>query len=307
MKKSIKILAMLGVITFFSTAGAVSQDTPVVMVIEAKGSVFYSPDGQTWKKIHRNKFLFENWRVKTSSSGTCMLLNKQTEMLESVGINTELEVSSKGIKIISGTVSPLEPAKDITGYLKRKFIDVQKITGINRHDRISDRVMLLTAEDIALSDDYPEMVWENAGAKYDYQLVLGEKIFKVPGSEDDIIRFKLTGMEPGIYQYAVQVLFKGEIIYAPHKKNKLTWLSHAETAELDKEKQDILKIAPGNGFLMASLLDKRGLKIAAMDQFRRFLSENPNDDETRPFLIKILRELKLEKAEKAEIERLHTR
>lgn len=218
MKKNIKILAMLGVITFFFTAEAVSQDTPVVMVIEAKGSVFYSPDGQTWKKIHRNKFLFENWRVKTSSSGTCMLLNTRTEMFESVGTSTEFEISSKGIKIIRGTISPLKPAGDIAGYLKRKFTDVQKITGISRYDRILDRVMLLTAEDIILSDDYPELVWENIGAKYDYQLVSGEKIFKVPGSEDDIIRFRLTGMEPGICQYAVQVLFNGEIIYTPHKK-----------------------------------------------------------------------------------------
>ncbi|MDM8517287.1 hypothetical protein QUF76_13885 [Desulfobacterales bacterium HSG16] len=74
---------------------------------------------------------------------------------------------------------------------------------------------------------------------------------------------------------------------------------------MKREILHIQKIAPDNGFLMGSLMEKRGLKVAAMDQYRRFLSESPDADETRPFLIKILNELKLEKLEKREMEMHH--
>ncbi|QTA77914.1 Uncharacterized protein dnl_01160 [Desulfonema limicola] len=307
MKKIIKAFVILSAITLFSSGAAALQDGPVAMLIEAKGSVFYSPDGRTWKDVNRNKFLFESWRVKTSENGTCMLLNRHTEMLEPVNSNTELEISSKGTRIIAGTAAQYEPAKNLAGYFKRKFADIQKFTGVNRYGKTYGKVTLATAKDITLSDDYPEMVWENAGTKYDYQLTVGKKVFQIPGSKRDIIRFKLTDMEPGSFKYSVQVLFDDEIIYAPQKNNTLKWLSNDEKSVLNKEKLDIVKIAPDNGFLMGSFLDEKGLKVAAMDQYKRFLSDNPDADEIRPFLIKVLNELELGKAEKAEMEKLHSK
>ncbi len=162
---------------------------------------------------------------------------------------------------------------------------------------------LTTAGDITLSDDYPDLVWENPGSRYGYQLIVGEKVFEIPGAEGDMIRFSLPRMDPGLFQYVIQVLFDGEIIYAPRKKNILRWMAEDEKQALNKEIQRIDDIAPGNGFLMGNLMDERGLKVAAMDQYREFLSEYPDAHETRPFLIKVLNELKLGKIEKTEIKK----
>lgn len=292
-------------IMLFANGAAASEKTPVVLLIEAKGSVFYSADGQKWKDVSRNKFLFENWQVKTGADGTCMLLNRQTEMLEPVDSNTELEIHAQGTKLIKGTLSPPESAKDIAGFFKRKFANVQKYTGVRRYEKKSKKIKLKTIEDITLTDEFPDLVWENAGAKYDYQVLIGKKVFDVPGTKGDIVRFKIPKMLPDRYQYQVQVLFDGEIIYAPQKKNILTWLDNEKEKILNGEIQRIEKIAPGNGFIVGSLLDERGLKVAAMDQFRSFLSKHPESSETRPFLINVLNELKLGKLEKAEMEKFH--
>lgn len=308
MGKNRKFLIILAVVSYcLITDSAFSENTPVVMIVEAKGTVLYSPDGQTWKEVYRNKFLFENWRVKTGKNGTCMLLNKNTEMLESVDNDTELQVSGKGTKILRGRILESKSAKDLAGYFKRKFIDVQKYAGASRYAKTPDKITLSLAQEITLSEDYPEMAWENTGERYDYQLVVGEKMFQAPGSEGNVIRFQLTGMIPGRFNYAVRVLFDGEIIYATREKNKLTWLSNSERNAIDRQKMDILKIAPDNGFLMGLFLDEKGLKIGAMDQFKKFLIENPNSNETRLFLIKVLNELKLEKAAKMERKKLHAR
>ncbi|MDM8537925.1 hypothetical protein QUF70_14310 [Desulfobacterales bacterium HSG17] len=305
MKSLAKILMMLCLIMPLGNGAIAAEDGPVVLLIEAKGSVFYSADGQKWKDVSRNKFLFENWRVKTGADGTCMLLNRQTEMIEPVSSNTELEIHASGTKVVKGTMSNPESAKDIAGFFKRKFANVQKYTGVRRYDRKSKKIKLLTAEDIALSDDFPDLVWENAGEKYEYQLIVGKKVFEVPGIKEDIVRFKVPQMESGSFQYCVQVLFDDEIIYAPQKKGKLQWFNNDEKQTLKRELERIEKIAPGNGFLLGSLMEERGLKVAAMDQYRRFLTKHPDDLETRPFLIKILNELKLGKLEKTEMEKHH--
>jgi len=305
MKKHVKNLVMMILFIFFSAGASALDEPPVVLMIEAKGNVQYSADGQTWKKVSRNKFLFESWRVKTGKDGNCMLLNQQTEMLEPVNSNTEVEIKRKGTRVIRGSVSEPETARDIAGFLKRKFAKVQKYTSLTRYGRQDDNIRLETVEEITLSEDYPDLVWENAGPQCDYQVIVGKKFFEVPKSTDDVIRFPLHSLRPGQFKYTVQVLYDGEIVYAAQKKNNLRWLNDAEKASLRKEMQRIEDVASDNGFLLGNLLDERGLKIAAMDQYIRFLSQEPAADDIRPFLIRVLNELKLGGMEKKEIEKFH--
>ncbi len=304
MFKFVRIVFIASVATLFISASAASGDNPVALLIEAKGEVMYSPDGKAWKKVSRNKFLFENWQARTGRNGTCILLNQETDEIEQVGNNTEFEIHANGTKFLKGTASEPEPAKSLAGFFKRKFATVQKYTGLTRYGKTENQVKLKTADRITLSDDYPEMVWKNVGEEYSYQLIVGEKIFNVPkpGTESEMIRFKLPHkeMKPGLFEYCVQILYEEEILYSPEKKNKLKWLSDAEKISFQTQKQQISQIARDNGFLMGALMDEHGLKVAAMDQYRKFLAENPDSDETRAFLIKILNDLKLEKFENAE-------
>ena len=59
-------------------------------------------------------------------------------------------------------------------------------------------------------------------------------------------------------------------------------------------------IDPDNGFLLGNVLDEYGFKVAAMDRFREFLSENPDINEVRPFLMKVYDDLKLRHLKQAE-------
>jgi len=295
---------LLGAVLLSVTAMAL-DDEPAVLLIEAKGKVLYSADGTVWKDVSRNKFLFENWHMKTGDDGTCKLLNQHRETIEQVGTNTELEIHRDGPKVIKGTVSKAEPAKSLAGYFNRKFADVQKYTGIRRYDRKGGEPKLMTAADITVSRDYPELVWENAGPEYSYKVLIGESAYEVPGSGEDLIRFRVPRQKEGQAAYCVQIVHEDEVIYNPEKMNTLRWLPDAEENALREEERELGKIAENNGFLLGNLMDARNIKVAAMDQYRAYLSENPDANEARPFLIKVLNELKLEKLEKSEMMNFH--
>jgi hypothetical protein len=72
----------------------------------------------------------------------------------------------------------------------------------------------------------------------------------------------------------------------------------------EKRKQ-IEALALEDGFLIANLMDDEGLKVAAMDIFREFMAENPEANEIRPFLIKVLSDLHLDQARQRESVRYH--
>lgn len=302
MNRLIKASLILSAAVLFSmSAAATPKDGPVILLIQAKGNVLFSADGKIWKNIRRNKFLYEGWHVRTGHDGTCKLIDQHTGMIQPVDNNIELVIRAGKIKAVKGVIDDPERAGTITGFLKRKFAKMQKYTVIKRHSAVKEQTKLKTAKNIRLSKDYPDLVWENIGPEYSYQLIAGEKVFDVPSAKGDMIRFRLPRMKPGQFDYCVQVLYKGEILYSPEKKNRLTWLSDAEMKSFQDEKQDIQQVDSDNGFLLGNFMDEKGLKVAAMDQYRKFLSENPGANETRLFLIKIYNDLKLKKMKQTEI------
>lgn len=301
MSKFIKIVLILAMtVLCSSTITTASEDGPLVLLIQAKGNVTCSTDGTTWKKVRRNKFLYDGSRVKTGDDGTCKLIRQQTGMVKSVGSNTEVEIGVDETKALEGVLSEARSAGNLKGFLNRKFAKLQKHTALHRGGKNGRQVELKTVRNITLSEDYPDMVWENLGTEYSYQLTVGGKAFDVPASCTPVVRFKLSRMEPGQSEYSVEVLYNGEILYTPEKKGKLRWLSNAEKEALLKRVRSIQQVDPDNGFLLGSFMDKQGLKVAAMDQYRKFLTENPDANEARAFLIKILNDLKLKKIKGAE-------
>ncbi|MDM8523011.1 hypothetical protein QUF80_06515 [Desulfococcaceae bacterium HSG8] len=295
-----KIMLILAGTLLFCTTAFAGGDKPVVLLIEAKGKVMYSANGETWKDVRRNKFLFEGWRVRTGNDGSCKLLNQRTEMLEPVGGNTELEIRARETKVTKGDALKPEPAKTLAGFLNRKFAKVQKYTSLRRYGKAKRGIKLATAANITLSDGFSDLVWESAGPEYSYRLTVGEKFFDVPKSGAKIIRFKVPRIAPGNYKYRVQLLFEGEVAYTPGEMHSLRWLSAAELENFRAEERRIHEVAPNNGFLIGNLMDEHGFKVAAMDQYRTFLSENPESDEVRPFLVKVLNELELKELEESE-------
>jgi len=299
MNQFIRTALILAMAVLFSTT-ATSEDGHLVFLIQAKGKVEYSADGEIWRKVRRNKFLYEGNLVRTGDNGACRLISRETGMIESLGSNTEAEIRAEGTKTLRGVIPKAEHPGTLMGVLRRKFAKVQKYTAIQRSGKNGEQIELETIRDITLSENHPDLVWENVGPEYSYQLTVGERLLDIPGSDDAIVRFTLGPTEPGQSDYGVRVLYNGEILYTPEKKGTLRWLSDAENKSFRERKQRIEQTDHDNGFLLGNFMDEQGLKVAAMDQYRKFMTENPEANEVRPFLIRVLNALRLKKLEEAE-------
>jgi len=303
MDKKITITITILIIFFFfifcSFALALDNE-PLILLVQAEGKVTCSRDGESWKLISRNKFLYDGDRIKTDDSGKCKLINRETNMLQSINANTEISISRQGIKVLKGNLPEPESSGDIISFLKRKFAKVQKYTAVKRKGKSIKNNYLQIAPNMTLSETYPEIVWENLGPDYSYELLVNGKTYNIPESIGNMVRFILTDMAPGTFDYYVNVFYKGELLYIPQVKGTLRWLSEPENNLFRKKIARIHQIANDNGFLLGNIMDEHGIKVGAMYEFQRFLAENPDINEARPFLIKIYNDLKLNKMKQNE-------
>lgn len=291
---NIKIFVFFFFFIFCLSASAADSE-PLVLLIQVQGDVRYTKDGESWNLISRNKFLYDGDRIKTDDSGSCRLINRETDVLQAINSNTEIAVSKQGIKVLQGGLPEPEAAGDIISFLKRKFAKVQKYTMVKRKGRDTQNNYLQIAPEITLSKAYPEIVWENLGPGYSYELIVNGKKYKVPENNGYMVCFKLTDMIPGKFNYSINILYQGELLYVPQAKGTIRWLSESENTLFQKKVSRIHEIAHDNGFLMGNIMDEHGLKVAAMYEFQKFLAENPDINEVRPFLIKVYNDLKLNK------------
>ena len=282
----------------YAEASAGGNSEPVVMLIQARGQVMYSPDGKNWEKIYRNRFLYEGYLVKTGKDGACRFFDPQHQRIQDMESDTEVEVHASGIVARRGWISEPASAGGFVSFFQRKFNQVRKYAVIRREDAGSPELKMVP--DICLSADYPDLVWENMGPEYAYQLVAGEKIYDVPASDADMVRFRLKGLSPGVHSFHISVMYQGEVIASSGENGSLRWLSDAENRLFRERAKKIREIDPDNGFLLGNVMDEYGFRVAAMDQFRKFLAENPDIHEVRPFLIKNYSDLGLERLRQSE-------
>lgn len=193
-------------------ARAATTDAPVMLLIQAKGSVTYSPDGEQWKAVRRNKFLYRGYLLKTGPDGECKLLDRDTDEIRTVGADTVVSMGENGLEVFKGRISEAAPAGGIAAFMDRKFARVQKYTAVRRSVSQGTRRDLKTARHVSLSSAYPDVVWESWGPLYSYELTVGKRRFDVPPSTDETIRFTLPEMPPGVYPYRVKVMYKGEVL-----------------------------------------------------------------------------------------------
>jgi len=300
MNRNIISVLFLFLFLFCSSASA-DDNEPIVLLTQITGKVAYASERESWKFISRNKFLYEGDRIKTDDTGRCKLIYREKDILQPVETNTEILISKDRITVLKGTLPEAESSDDIMGFLKRKFAKVQKYTAVKRKGKIIENNYLQIAPDITLSEAYPEIVWENLGADYSYELIINGKTYNISETKGYMVSFKLTDMSPGVFDYYVNVFYKGELLYIPKEKGTLRWLSVPESNLFQKKVARINQIDSENGFLMGNIMDEHGLKVAAMYEFQKFLFENPDINETRPFLIKIYDDLKLNKIKENEI------
>jgi hypothetical protein len=100
----------------------------------------------------------------------------------------------------------------------------------------------------------------------------------------------------GAHTYRVEVLDKGDTVYIPRKDSEFDVMSAAEEEEL----KSALKQVGDDIFLETDLLEERGLYVAAMDAFRVYFAQNPEDNDMRPLLIQSYQSLKLSNLRESE-------
>lgn len=279
-----------------SLSGPALAAAPVAKLVQAEGEVEYSRNGDRWRPVRRTKYLFPGYHIRTGDDGSGKLINQATGTSQELGANSRIKIEEAEIKVIAGSLTkPEEESVSFFQGLLNKFAKAQRYTTVRRSvdsqdDQCDNKVR--TVREVTLSPKFPDLVWRNACPEYSYRLIIDDRSFSVPAQANaEMIRFnvKEVGVEPGEHSYHVEVLDKDGTIYIPRRESTFTWLSPKQEKEilagLDKFSSDV--------FMQTNYLEQNGMWVAAMDRYRDFFQEYPDENEMRPLLIQSYQELKL--------------
>ncbi|MBF0172002.1 MAG: hypothetical protein HQL83_01005 [Magnetococcales bacterium] len=274
---------------------ALALAPPVAMLTQVKGTVEISKD-KDWKKVTANKFIFEGTKIRTGADGSASIVNQTTNTSQNLAANSEVEVTAAAIKVVSGTLSEPQKAGDsVLASMNQRFEQAQRYTTVRRSvDKKDKEPKLTTAREITLTEAHPDLVWSNMGEEFSYRLIIDEKGVEVPASKESMIRYKVSGLTPGAHKYRVEVVKDGVSVFSPKGDRTLTWLGGAALDEFNKKLGELKAAAPGDEFLIANFLDEKGLTVAAMDMYRKYFKDNPDEVDMFPLLIKTYHDLKLD-------------
>ncbi|MBD3649163.1 MAG: hypothetical protein HUJ31_17325 [Pseudomonadales bacterium] len=286
-------IVMVGLMSL-GLSDVASAQAPVAKLVQVEGEVEYSRNGDRWRPVRRTKYLFPGYTIRTGEDGSGKLINQETGKSQELGPDSRIEIEETDIKVVSGSLtSPKEEEVSFFQGLLNKFARAQRYTTVRRSidsgdDQCDNKVR--TVREVTLSPSYPDLVWRNACPEYSYRLVIDGKKIEVPAQANaEMIRYTITDVKPGKHSYHVEVLDKDGTIYIPRRESSFTWLSEDQEEEilagLDQFQQDV--------FMETNYLEEKNMWVAAMDKYRDFFQEYPDENEMRPLLIQSYQELKL--------------
>jgi hypothetical protein len=223
-------------------------------------------------------------------------------MTRDLGAGTEIAVVTDGVELIDGNLT--KPQKDngsIFEGLSNKFATAQRYTTVRRSVTKADDGQcdnkVRTIREVSVSATYPDLVWRNACPEYSYRIVIDGESHDVPAqSTSEMIRFAVSDTKPGEHSYHVEVLDKDGTVYIPRGESTFVLLdSDAEKAIMSK-----VNDVQDDVFIAASVLEERLMFVAAMDKYREYFNENPDDNDMRPLLIQSYQDLKLSNLRESE-------
>jgi len=296
MKRLIIITAICLFVPLFGGTLMAEVRLPLYLLYQTKGQVQFSRDGKNFRSVTNSKFIFNNYQIKTGKNSTCKLLDQSNHSIQMLLENTHIIISNKTIQSISGKFIPEGDAQGILDDIQQKFVKALRYTVVRRSVSRSQSTSfeLNTVKKIKLCKQYPDIVWQHVEPGCHYRLIIDQNQFEVSEIKaSNLIRFSVPELSPGVHEYMVLVIKDGKIVFQPDKKRTLYWLSDKEQQDIIKGKQFIETIDPDNGFLFGNYMEEKGLIVAAMDEYRSFFENNPDENEMRPFLIKVYSDLKL--------------
>jgi hypothetical protein len=275
---------------------------PVGLLIQTQGDVYHSFRDKNQKKVYRNMFLFKGSTIKTGPASTCRFIDQVNSKLIDVEENSEVQLINTGVHVVKGNVTQGPVNGGFLQGIRRKYRRVQRYSSIQRHAHKESGIEFSTAKKIVISKKFPDIVWENIGKQYRYQLQINNQDIMVPAPQNsDIVRYPLTNLEPGQYNYKVTVLDNNLPIAFSDPKNQIVVISDKEQNKIDCSKQCIVQFGAENLFIQAYHLEENGLIVAAMDLLEKTAQTDKQNNDVRMFLIKSYNDLKLMKCKKKEL------
>ena len=77
---------------------------PAGMLVDVSGSVEYSKKGKKWRKVRRNKFVYDKYLVRVGDGGSVKFLNQETN--ETTTLNPGSEVHNGSLVLLSEALCP---------------------------------------------------------------------------------------------------------------------------------------------------------------------------------------------------------
>lgn len=280
---------------------------PVAVLFQVRGNVEYTKNGIKWKKVRRNKFLFAGYQIRSSATGSGIITNRISGEDSLLQPNTTLLVTDLGLKLKEGKLSESKRSNALISGLMKRFSRSQSYTTVRRSaDQRPDTFDIV--RHIIVTDNYPYLVWENLDHKYRYELAVGSDSYSIDPTEESIVRVKLRPFEST--QTVKIKVFEGDkevTELQPFKKqgaltsHTIHWMSESEKGDFEEAIRTIQENYPDNDFMLGSLFEREEMWSAAMDQYKMYLEENPDEIEMTPYLFRVYKKLRLKEVYKNEL------
>ena len=309
----IKLITLVLFFSVFALHPALAKKVPLGMLVEIQGKIEYSKKGDRWKKVRRNKFVYNNYLIKVGAESTIKFLNQKTNETTLLTANSTVKVTAAGLEVIEGNLGDTSSGGGLLSGLSKQFSKTQKYTTVRRAAKKAGIDLKLATNTV--SSNFSELAWESAGADYAYRLHLGTKdrktntwadsaVYEVPSTGGDIVRTSIKPISKK-QKYFVEVLDGSGKVAFTTKAANLKVLSGKNLAKFEKQKGQFQSMDE-SGFMYAGLLKDSGLLVPALDQYTKFFTEFSDDEdinELRPFLIEVYSRLRLAHLKSVELKK----
>lgn len=285
-------------VTAHAEAGGAASRAPVAKVTEFTGSVDVSSDGKRWRPLKRAKLLFAGYRVRTGANGTATVLSQSAESSLKLAPRTVVAITGTKMQVVSGRATSPEKQLGVLTFfenLQNRFASRQRYTTVRRG--AEDVSQVLTPDHVTAGQDFPTLVWQNAGAGVHYRLAIGDQVVEVPAvnPKAPYVSYDLKNIAPGKHKILIEVLdAAGNLRFVDPNAGELTWLAPAESRALKVKQDALLEDTNNTDEDIANFLADSGLLVPAMYHCRAYLADSPDDQAVALAYLKVLKELRLD-------------
>ncbi|MCS5583379.1 MAG: hypothetical protein NZ777_07695, partial [Pseudomonadales bacterium] len=271
---------LVSLLVLITSSQVFAKAPPVAKLFQIEGQVEYSRNGTNWNPVRRTKYLFSGYHVRTGKDGSGKLINQASGMSQELGSNSQIEIDGVEVIVIAGSLTePQDEETSLFQSLMNKFAKAQRYTTVRRGVNLADEACdskVRTIRSVTVSPRHSDLVWRNACPEYSYKLVIDNAMpIDVPAqSTSEMIRYNVASSDVGEHTYRVEVFDKDGTVYIPKSESKFQVMSADEENELAA----VLEQIGDDIFLETNLLEEQGMYVAAMDAYREYFQQNPDDN-----------------------------